>query len=55
MQDALHDEVAAFLEAVALAGRALAIAGIAPDPSSGSRSVADEARLLQCVFLQLRG
>ena len=53
MQEALHDDIAAFLEAVALCGARLIAAG-GPSKGSVKRSVADEAQLMQCNYLQLR-
>lgn len=53
MQEALHDEIAAFLEAVTLSGARLVAAG-GPSKGSRNRSVADEAQLMQCTYSQLR-
>ena len=53
MQEALHDDIAAFLEAVALRGARLVAAG-GPSKGTVKRSVADEAQLMQCTYLQLR-
>lgn len=52
-QEALHDDIASFLEAVTLCGARLIAAG-SPSKGNQKRSVADEAQLMQCAYLQLR-
>ena len=52
MQEALHDDIATFLEAVTLCGARLVAAG-RPSKGARKRSVADEAQLMQCTYAQL--